>query len=316
MIIEIKSKNFLNNQPAKSLIAEILTGAIDDFLGTKSSIDKIVVSDEENHGKEIEKIQIQYNKNIGYTNNKNHLAVAKTITSSDKKCSIVFLDLIFAGILVEKSKSNNLDDWDSTVQLYYYLIFHELSHCYDDLNRIAIYNTQQFKRSEFSKNQIKEHYICTILSEFAACVRSNRMMSQTVFFNEIKNTISDCDNHLVALKKQKKQYLKTKIGIVDIAYQATQTFWFILTQFSKLIGSALNIERGFSFEQLSELPQSQINITPILLELEDVLKKLWEQYPTWLPEAVEPLDLIWEKIAKNNGYVFDGDDENSLLIKK
>ena len=69
MIIEINSENFSNNPTAKSLIVDIITNAVNDFLGDKIPIDKIIVSDEKNHGKDIEKIQIQYNQTIGYTNN-------------------------------------------------------------------------------------------------------------------------------------------------------------------------------------------------------------------------------------------------------
>lgn len=316
MLIEIKSKNFINNQTATSLIIEIITRAVDDFLDNKMSIDKIVVSDEENHGAEIEKIQIEYKKTIGYTNSNENLAIAKSITSSDKNCSVVFLDYIFAGILVERTKSNNLDEWDPNAQLYYYVIFHELAHCYDDISRIAIYSTQQFKRSKFSKEQIKKHYICTILSEFAASVLPNRMMAQNAFISETKKTVDECDNQLVALEKQKSHFFNNQVEVVDIAYQASQTFWFILTQFSKLIGNNINIERGFSFEQIFELPRSQINITPTILVLENALKKLWEHYPTWSPDLVEPLNVIWNNLAIENGFVFNGDDEQSLIIQK
>ena len=316
MNIEFISKNFHDNHQAKSLIKDIITNAIDEFSENKISIDKIVVTDEESHGREIEKIQIQYGETTGYTNNEGNLAVAKVITNSDKKCSIVFIDYLFAGILVEMSKFKNIDDWEPVAQLYYYLIFHELAHCHDSLHRKEIYGTRQFKRCAFSKAQIAEHYTCTILSEFAACVLSKQMMPQAAFFSELKNTIADSDCQLVALEKHKNEYLNGQAEIVDFAYRAAQTFWVILTQFSKIIGNTLDFERGFSINQIAKLANSKVDITPTLIELENILKQLWRQYPNWLPESVEPLNFVFEKMAVNIGYEFKENDEHSLLIIK
>jgi len=316
MHIEINSRNFHDNHNAKSLIKEIITNAVDEFLGNEIIIDKFVVTDEDNHGHEIEKIQIQYGIATGYTNSGGNIAVAKVITNSDKQISIVFLDYLFAAIIDGFLKSKNIEEWHHNAQLNYYIIFHELAHCYDDQKRKQIYNTQQFKRSSFSRLQIKEHYICTILSEFAACALSNQRLTETAFLNEVKRTIDESDSHLLALENCKNQYFDGNVEIVDIAYQVAQTIWFILTQWSKIIGSTLSLERKFSIKQITELPQSKICITPALLELDNLLKQLWDKYPVWVSESVEPLNLIFENMAADVGFIFNGNDEHSLIVKK
>ena len=164
--------------------------------------------------------------------------------------------------------------------------------------------------------QIKEHYICTILSEFAACALSKQKLTETAFLNEVKRTIDESDTHLLALENSKNQYLAGNVEIVDIAYEVAQSIWFILTQFSKIIASTLDLERTFLVKQLTELPQSNINITPALLELENLLIQLWDNYPAWVSESVEPLNLIFENMAADVGFIFNGNDEHSLLIKK
>jgi hypothetical protein len=139
-------------------------------------------------------------------------------------------------------------------------------------------------------------------------------MSKTVFSNQIESTISECDTYLVGLEKTRKQHFNGTIELVDIAYQSAQIFWVILTQFSKLIGSTINTERNFSFEQLPTLPKSRINISTSLLELNSVLKKLWVNYPVWSSSSAEPLNLIFRNISAKNGYTFGGDSEHNLMI--
>ena len=90
MHIEINSKNFNHNHNAKSSIKKIITNAVDEFLGDKIQIDKFIVTDEDNHGVEIEKIQLQYGIATGYTNSGGNIAVAKVITNSDKKFPLFF----------------------------------------------------------------------------------------------------------------------------------------------------------------------------------------------------------------------------------
>ena len=319
MIVEFRSSYLEQNQNIANAITEFLKSSVNEFLNNGSIIDRIVIADKDSYGNEVLEIQKEYECITGYTNNEMHLAVAKTITFSKygktQKTSIVFHDFLFVAILEEFSKSNNIKNWELDVQLFYYLIFHELAHCYDYDARASHFSSQSFSTNEFKLSKVKEHYLGTILSEFAACVFSAKYLPTKAFQYEVNNTLEDCDKVLLALSKKKSLFKEHRYSLLDLAYSASQSFWLILVQFSKLIGNSLGADRNYSFSTIPAFTKSEIDLSEEIKLLSEYLDKLLKLYPVWNEDNTRGLFVLWDVIAKKQGYKFvEGDLQDSLWI--
>ena len=97
----------------------------------------------------------------------------------------------------------------------------------------------------------------------------------------------------------------------NLAFDASQVFWIMLLQYSKLVGSRIGnsnlVDGSESFQALSG------DVVSALKDAAATLRQIWNLYPAWTNTTGNDLLPHWQKLAQLYGYRFVQGQEGDAL---
>jgi hypothetical protein len=282
---------------------------------SEESLETVVVADEKEFGPTIHQLQKEAGSAPDYTDNNTHKAVAKTIPRRQGDhitSSIVMRDMVVAEVAPDAMRTNNVAEWGPDSQFYIYIFTHEVGHCKDNVLRPDHEEIPLQISGRFTIQQVARYYFPIVLSEFAACVHSAGAMSEAIHRRQISGWQRDVKDSLVRIKKCVLEYRRDNSKLQDLGYESAQSFWFIIVQYAKIIGSIIG-NPGLD-------PTAPAWITPspeieeLLSKIDAGLEKIWGEYPAVSDTAAEKFLAIWKALALANGYRFEEGEYDGLYL--
>jgi len=195
------------------------------------------------------------------------------------------------------------------------LVYHELGHCLDNYLRKDLTSVVIDDGNRFKIRQVAKYYYQIILGEFAACVHSAKIMDADLYRYDLNNTQTMIANQIKNLEPEKRKGQFGGSNLKRSLFSASGVFWFILVQYSKLIGSKMGNPN------LSEIHlETWINAIPkasdLLYDLSEILSKLWSLYPELNGNSFERILETWKVLAFEYGYEFveNGNNDSVKLV--
>lgn len=290
----------------KDSLKQDIENIIFEFLrlskATRIDIDKFYIADEDNFGKALKEID----KDETYTNNEIIVAAAKTASYYKEKSvvsSIILRDFVMGVVLNWKhGYTNDIDEVDELLNLY--VIPHELGHCYDNKIRKHL-NFSPLRNNDnlFKINTVNMYYYEILLSELSACVFSAYAVNEGIVQYEINNLVNHIDQMMKNISILKIEYYSNNEVLYNLAFEVSGLFWFILIQFSKLIGFKIG-NKDLSNISILENANYGFRDEYLLEELESLLIKSWDSYPNFELSLEKKVCEIWSKLCLSNGYEY------------
>lgn len=271
-------------------------------------IEAVIISDEESFGPTIYSLQREAGVTPSYTDNEMYKAVGKTIAhhrSGSATSSIVFRDNFMAEILGDLQGGNNLESWGEDGQLSFYIFTHEVGHCKDNALRPESEEPSLIREGTFRIHQIAKYYGSILLSEVAACVHSAAAMTERTHQREIVRWQDEAEKILKGTTEQWRAYQRDNNLLRELAFYAAQSFWVIILQYAKLIGTGIgNTELSATGVPWYRTDDQITAITAIFAEVKSVVEEIWVSYPAWAEEIADSLFHLWLRLAEAHGYRF------------
>lgn len=312
------------NQNVSAFYLPIITLANEFIPFNKNSVETIVIADEDKLGEAIFEIQDRCKIERSYTGQRkgHYVTGAKTISylSSDEeiKTSVVILSNFIYAVMGEISKDIPFEEWNVDARFCFYTLVHELGHGYDNLLRKDVDKKRiglEDLEKETDHEVLARYYSDILVSEFLASFYAGKSVNPELQ-NQMIDTWFDDSNTLI------DDLLARKNSFHPTATQAaSHSLWVILTQYAKLVGHKLsNTEESLSIRYSYYDWESEIN--EIFASFEETLKTIFtpvnatniEKHNVQNPNfdlgklAFDNFFPIWEKLANENGFFFDGEE--------
>lgn len=303
MKIVFMIEQFKANQHLIDFIRDIMSKALDDYKFTENLIDYVIIADDSNFKNAL----IKYGNQKTYTKNEHFVAVGKIIENYNNGAlthSIVFHISVFNNVIAGMMKGSDIDKWESNEAKFHYVIYHEIAHCIDAHTRgVKKIHPLLGDDGKFRIHSVGNYYSDILLDEFYCSVLSADAMFHKAFnsdLSELKQNMTDRINDALITRKD---YNKSDESLLNIAYDISGLFWFILIQYSRLIGYKIgnNKYKNLSINFLKD----NIEANKLMMQFEEYLKMLWKQYPAPPSEINEQLFKIWQNFALIFGYKFE-----------
>jgi len=237
------------------------------------------------------------------TNNKEAMAVGKTISKSNNK-KIEHNIVLNFGIVCHainfferQNAKTSLDDENCV-----YCIAHEFGHCVDNQKRNIFDEKLVLDTSLFSLNYICEYFSRILLSEFFACYHSSFCVSNRIFYYQNNKSNKMCRKAIEKLQEANDNQSQSRKHYFDFAQLSVQTPWFILIRYSDLI--AMTIGNKNLNKPIIAWDRLDMRINEVLGRLKIVCLLLENSYPL-IPQSFSVLlKDLWNEMAKVVGYEF------------
>ena len=286
----------------EGMIEHVIMSALALVEAPADCIESIIIGDETEFAAAIQLLQKENGLQPGYTKDLMFQAVGKTIPlhrSGKNNSSIIFLDNCMAEIMGDLMKEPGELGIDG--QHCFYAFVHEVGHCKDNLLRIDVEDLP-FPIDQFRVQKIARYYIPIVLSELAACVHSSKAMTPQLYEQQVSQWQEDSRQMMQQTLDRWRAYQTDNKLLTDLAYGAAISFWNIIVQFAKLIGSQIG-EVSLSAESI-HWHNNNAQIFSILSEIEEAIREIWLTYPVWAEDTGQPLLNLWHKLGLANGYKF------------
>lgn len=308
MEIEIKISRLVPQEHLIEAVRILLKEISANFPLNQDTL-RFVVADEFSMLEEIRRVE----PSAGMTNNDTILATGKTIS---KKCDgiikhHVFLNENVVGAAIASGMGVHTDGV-SEVDNLQYVIYHELAHCYDNKQRENFEHECRLNTSTFCIEKLSDHYLPIVIDEFFASVFSSFAVSNSLFKFQNDEFCNMVNEFTMKTDEIKRQYVNDVEVTNKLAFSAAQDAWFVLVQYSKLIGYAVGNSQLRSASV--ELWDNAGDTMKVAIEkLAELLGALVKEYPT-LPAGIEDeVCAIWNSVALSMGYKFMQTDEGDAV---
>jgi hypothetical protein len=313
------------NQNISAFYPSIVATANDFIPFNRNSVETIVIADEDRLGEIIFEIQDKYGIEKGYTGQRegHYVTAAKTISylsnEGEIKTSIIILSNLIYEIMGAVSQNIPLNEWNVDARFCFYALVHELGHGYDNLLRKNVDKKRpgsEDLEKETDWEILAKYYSDILISEYLASFYAGKSVNPELQNQMIDNWFKDSNALIDDLLARKNSFHSTAVQA------ASHSLWVILTQYAKLVGHKLsNTEEDLSIPYSYYDWESEIN--EIFVSFEEILRTEFtpinsvndETHKTQNPEfdldklAFEKLFPIWEKLANENGFFFDEEDD-------
>lgn len=265
-----------------------------------NKISTIHIADHDNYTKAISSVC----ENESFSCNEYYVGVGKSITitqNGNVEHHLVYkIDIIYGLILYVKNKNT---EKDYAERLSMEMFLHEFGHIVDNEARGKLEPIKPLDISYFSIDKISLYYTSILISEFFACLHSAFSGTELVFIDQ---NLGDNSNFETMFKKNtdlRIDYINNRTSLKNVAYSASQFFWMILVQYSKLIATKLGNNKLNSME-IKLFNSCPHEVASLLAQLEDILSSLINAYPVIPEEAVNNIFEIWHNVALRFGFFF------------
>jgi len=313
MNIELRITNSNPSTYLLQFIEKLLNHCLKKMGLSSKDIGRVIFADQDHYATAIKDIS----GHMSYTNDVDYISVGKTVSKrlnsghilSDITLRSGIIDKIVGGVL------NNCDisRWDESEQQALYTIYHELGHCKDgkirqDITTPHIVNST----NKFKIRQICDYYRHILLGELSASVHSGLFMTAKVFERKLSDTILKIEKKLTYIDELMDKYSKDHSILYELAFTVGGLFWFILIQYSKLIGTRISNKRLRDHE-LILWKEASTSAYSIILEYDRLISSAWCVYPNWDSNLFHDLDSTWESLSLSFGYKFVHSDQGDAL---
>lgn len=195
-----------------------------------------------------------------------------------------------------------------------FLVYHELGHCLDNLNRPnrpappAVREGRGFEISQFER-----YHAHLVEEEYAASVFAAPWMSSLAYGELFRLTSSQLEIGRAEASKLKLEYAADPGTLTRLASSVARWCWSLLIQFAKLAAS-----RDGNNALLNAFPtwpeEGDAIVVQLLREFEKDLARHWDEYPNWPPEAPGFMRETWETLALFEGFRFIEDERGSAVF--
>lgn len=248
-----------------------------------------------------------------FTNSHGLLAVAKTIRIKDSKpvsSAIVFNVSVVGTVLnAGHAKGWKVSEWSVAEQHHFYVVAHELGHCLDHALRPEIEEDGTHRDAEGNRvmngkfASLHAFHFSILYPELAACV-----IGGLAYTDEMRAVDAKMNNAALVSMLDEMAALTAAPSpdLAAISQQVAATFWFVLIQHSKFVGSRI----GYS--KLTEVIPTDLWHIAALPEVDAALKDAqealvagWRVYPE-IPADLRPrLTECVLRIARACGYTLE-----------
>jgi hypothetical protein len=168
--------------------------------------------------------------------------------------------------------------------LRHYILYHELGHCVDDLERgdLETYSSQSAGSFDPELNITNHVHIC--LGEYAASWKAATFMSPAAW----QTALEEFRNLLASVRFT----VATDQDILNVA----RGVWKVIIEYTKLAASLHGREPTGRACDLIGGPK----VTAACGRLDDYLRDLWNRYPRWNQERDE-FHLAWTALSEQEG---------------
>lgn len=301
-------------QTISAMVQSVIASAVSFVDASPDVIEAVILSDEGNFGTIIHKLQQVEGATPSYTDNELYKAAGKTIAhhrNGTTTSSIVFRDNLMAEILGNLQGGDSLESWGEDGQLCFYIFTHEVGHCKDNALRPESEEIPLTREGTFRIHQIAKYYGTILLSEVAACVHSAAAMTERTHQQEITRWRDESEQILKGTTKQWRAYQRDNNLLRELAFYAAQSFWVIIMQYAKLIGTRIGNPELSAADTTWYRTDAQT--AAILDEVKSVVEEIWTDYPAWTDEIAGRLFPLWLKLAEAHGYRFVHQSEGDGL---
>lgn len=307
-------------QNVTSFVQPLMNLAGDFVQLNKSGLDLLIIVDQDKLEKTIFEIQDKARIERNYTGQyKGYYATAgKTISylaeDGNVISSVIIVSNLFYEIIGEIYNDIPFENWNINAKFCFYILVHELGHCYDDSLRKNIGKDVIDLESENNLEILGKHYSSILISEFLASYYAGKSVTSDLQDYMIDNWREDS-------KKLIDDLLQRKMSFHHTAFSAaSHSLWVILMQYAKLVGHKMaNKELPLCYSYYNW----ESEVSEIFLSVEEILKtdftpvSLLEdevhisQNPTFDLNrlAFKKFYPIWEKLANEKGFFFDEEDD-------
>jgi len=294
-------------------IEELLGHCIKKMGLLSTDIRQVILADQEHYASAIKDIS----GHVSYTNDVHYVSVGKTVSKWLNSGHIVSDLVLHSGIIdkVVSCVSNGCDvsKWDDIGQQTLYMIFHELGHCKDGKIRQDIKNPNIVNSTkEFKIRHICDYYRNILLGEFSASVHSGLFMTPTVYDLELSSTLATVEEQLTYIDSLKNKYSEDNSLLYELAFTVGGLFWFILIQYSKLIGVRIS-NKELCDRGLSLWKEANSEASSIISKYDQLISNAWRAYPNWSGDLFHNLDSTWESLSLSCGYKFVHTNQGDAL---
>jgi hypothetical protein len=299
--VEFKISGFSDSANFTPNATAILELAMRDMECPKGLIRRCIVADAEHFGAAVAALH----PGAGYTNNEAHVAVGKMLRLPDESGAPVFglvlRDFIFAGAAAALAK--RFEDRSGVEQRMIYVIWHEVAHVADAMNRPDHLDSGASSlRGIFKISRIGGYYAEIAMDEATICWLSARIVSQSMLELEIDETNDNILRQLHRLRRETATYSGNLDHLGRIAWMAAQVFWMILVQHGKV----------FAFisgnDQLPAMiwlwPSAATGARELIAEYGSLLTPVFAVYPETRAEFERRAIPLWRRIAELHGFSF------------
>ena len=319
-VMEIKFfiRGFEPTQIMFDSVHELIASIASDFSLSLDSIEKIFISDKQQYGEVLRMID----PIASYTNQGQVVGVGKTISRISEERTIAhtlaFQDFVIDKALAGWKSGKHYDSFLLDQQQCFYVIVHEIGHCLDNEKRKDLYTPPLLGNTGcFRIKEIGDYYYSILKSEFSACALTAKYMTSELLQTEIDNFIANVSDTLFQINLSKESYKNSGQGseLRDLAYQVVGGSWFILIQYSKIIG--YSVENQTTIENIFSEMRTKLTLDglDIIGHFEQGLRQTWHFYPIWIPEFHKFCFDCWRSLCLKNGYRFEeGPDGDSIYF--
>lgn len=313
MNIEIRITKMDPSTHLLQSIKSLLNHFIKNMGLSSDDVVQVIVADKEHYESAIKAID----DHISYTNNNDYVGVGKTVSKwldSDNIVSNIVLhsgmvDSVLSGVL----KGCEVSSWANIEQQALYTMYHELGHCKDAKIRrdVAAPNAVNSSK-QFKIDQVCDYNQHIVLGELSASVHSGLFMTPTVFNLELSSTILTIEKRLTYINKLKNEYSKDHSILCELAFVVSGFFWFILIQYSKLIGARIGNKELRNLE-LRLWKEANTEASSVISEYDRLISNAWCLYPDWGGDLFHDIDRTWQSLSLSHGFKFVHTEQGDTL---
>lgn len=317
MEIELKLSGVTATKDDARAIAEIVRNAANTVGVPLDSIREVVVATEDQFGEVVGR----FDPTKRYTNSRGLVAAGKVFThraANPMTHSILLQHSVAHGFLnAPKEHGKDYHAWPGEAQRNLYVLYHELGHCRDHMERSLDLDDGTF-RDEAGRRVVDSTYanICKchhsiLLDELVACANSGMAFTE-------KTRLLDC--------RMNNEFVETQLEIVcdmtfetspdlnKIREEAIGLLWFILKQQAKHTGSWLGNASlsDAAPEDLWTLAKSAKPVADALRKADSAMQSAWETYPNFTSEFRNEMTCCVDALAQYCGFEFTRNERNGV----
>ncbi len=293
-------------------ITEVASVALEVVQAAPDCIYQLIITNPDEFGSTIHRVQAENDRSLNYTNNELHVAAAKTILAKSGppvSSIIIFRDNFMAGALALflNFDSPQTPEQIDENELCFYVLAHEIGHCKDHVLRE---NSADTELLEVSFQHIADYYLDILLSELAACVHSAPAMTLSVFERIQTDWLSDSQKIIKEAYGNWYDYQLNNDLLGQSATNIAQGLWIVLLQYAKIVGSQIgnpHLPQHLNWPTLTPL------VRGVLTFVNNLLREWWNRYPDWDSLDSSLLYASWQNLGKCYGYDFVQNQQGDSL---